>query len=431
MSTSVSIPIRYFLLLLVTVLLVAGCSSSNDSNSGNGLSVTDGDDGNNVNESMVGTNPLDNNVLEAVQPVLEFITDKTFRINWQSSTSAQFYRVFENPDGISGFSDISGELDATTTSFDHRVALFSRVNARYLVQSCNDQGCVDSEVLMVTGTLANAIGYIKANNAGRSDLFGDSVSLSADGKTLVVGATWEDSAATGINGDGSDNSSDYSGAVYVFVHSGGLWQQQAYLKASNTDATDSFGRSVSLSADGFTLAVGAVDDSAATGINGDASDNSATSSGAVYVFLRSGEQWQQQAYVKASNTNLNDEFGHSLSLSANGDTLAVGAINEGSGATGINGDQSDNSVTSAGAVYVFVRSGQQWQQQMYLKASNTGTDDSFGRSLSLSADGNTLAVGASREDSNATGINGDQDDNSSFSAGAAYVFIRNGGLWQQ
>ena len=431
MSTSVSIPIRYFLLLLVTVLLVAGCSSSNDSNSGNGLSVTDGDDGNNVNESMVGTNPLDNNVLEAVQPVLEFITDKTFRINWQSSTSAQFYRVFENPDGISGFSDISGELDATTTSFDHRVALFSRVNARYLVQSCNDQGCVDSEVLMVTGTLANAIGYIKANNAGRSDLFGDSVSLSADGKTLVVGATWEDSAATGINGDGSDNSSDYSGAVYVFVHSGGLWQQQAYLKASNTDATDSFGRSVSLSADGFTLAVGAVDDSAATGINGDASDNSATSSGAVYVFLRSGEQWQQQAYVKASNTNLNDEFGHSLSLSANGDTLAVGAINEGSGATGINGDQSDNSVTSAGAVYVFVRSGQQWQQQVYLKASNTGTDDSFGRSLSLSADGNTLAVGASREDSNATGINGDQDDNSSFSAGAAYVFIRNGGLWQQ
>ncbi len=362
---------------------------------------------------------------------LELIADKTFRLSWQAAEGAEFYRVMENPDGVSGFSQISGDLESSTLSFDHRVALYNRVNARYIVQACNATGCVDSDTQAVTGTLANAIGYVKASNTGFNDLFGDSVSLSADGSTLAVGAPGEDSAAIGVNGDQADNTALSSGAVYVFALSNGLWQQQAYIKASNPTARDEFGFSVSLSADGNTLAIGARrEDSAATIINGDQMDN-LIDAGAVYVFARSNGLWQQQAYVKASNTNRDDFFGASVSLSADGNILVVGASGEDSAATSINGDQADNSAPDSGAVYVFARSNGLWQQQAYVKASNPGDSDRFGASISLSADGSTLAIGAGFEDSAAIGINGGQIDNSGRDAGAAYVFTHSNGLWQQ
>jgi acyl-[acyl carrier protein]--UDP-N-acetylglucosamine O-acyltransferase len=266
--------------------------------------------------------------------------------------------------------------------------------------------------------------YLKASNTDVSDSFGVSVALSGD--TLAVGARYEDSAATGVNGDQSSSAAFASGAVYVFTRSGGAWSQQAYLKASNTDAGDFFGSSVALS--GNTLAVGVHQEaSAATGVNGDQSSNAAENSGAVYVFTRSGGAWSQQAYLKASNTDTTDLFGYSVALS--GDTLAVGANAEDSDATGVNGDQSSNAAGNSGAVYVFTRSGGAWSQQAYLKASNTGNSDFFGGSVALSD--NTLAVGAYGENSNATGVNGDQSSNAASDSGAVYVFTRSGGAWSQ
>ena len=115
----------------------------------------------------------------------------------------------------------------------------------------------------------------------------------------------------------------------------------------------------------------------------------------MYVFTRSGTSWSQQAFIKASNTGIGDFFGSSVSLSDDGNTLAVGAPHEDSNATGVNGDQTDNSVAFAGAVYAFTRSGSTWSQQAYIKASNTArASDHFGNAVSLSGDGNTLAVGA-------------------------------------
>ena len=274
--------------------------------------------------------------------------------------------------------------------------------------------------------------YIKASNSGAADGFGYSVSLSVDGSTLVVGAPWESSSATGVGGNQADNSAKNAGAVYVFSRGGGTWSQQAYLKASNTDARDWFGYSVSLSADGNALAVGASgESSSALGGDGSQADNSATGAGAVYVFSRGGGTWSQQAYLKASNPDLGDRFGFSTSLSADGNTLAVGALYESSSALGIGGSQADNSATGAGAVYIFSRGGGTWSQQAYLKASNTDADDEFGFSVSLSADGNTLAVGAPDERSSAFGVGGNQADNSAKNAGAVYVFSRGGGTWSQ
>ena len=107
--------------------------------------------------------------------------------------------------------------------------------------------------------------------------------------------------------------------------------------------------------------------------------------GAVYVFTRAGGGWTQQAYVKASNPRGSAEFGHAVALSADGNTLAVSAYWEPSNATGINGDQKDESIPQAGAVYVFTRRGTTWTQQAYIKASNTGeagTADAFGEAIS-------------------------------------------------
>ena len=165
--------------------------------------------------------------------------------------------------------------------------------------------------------------YLKASNTDTLDYFGRSVAVSND--IVVVGAPDESSAATGVNGDQNDNSAYWSGAAYVFVRDGTTWTQQAYLKASNTDAYDHFGNSVAVSND--TIMVGAYsEDSAATGVNGNQSDNSALDSGAAYVFVRSGAAWTQQAYLKASNTDAWDNFGTSVAVS--NDTIVVGAPSE-------------------------------------------------------------------------------------------------------
>ncbi|MEE4147037.1 MAG: cadherin-like beta sandwich domain-containing protein, partial [Halieaceae bacterium] len=276
--------------------------------------------------------------------------------------------------------------------------------------------------------------YIKASNTDPEDRFGYSVALS--GNTLAVGAAepfdpsiGESSSATGVDADQDDNSAPGAGAVYVFVHDGTTWSQQAYIKASNTASGDRFGVSVALS--GNTLAVGAPGEtSAATGIGGDQSDNDSPDAGAVYVFTRTGTDWSQQAYLKPSNTLAfygGSRFGMSVALS--GDTLAAGALGDRSAATGVNGNDSDTSAPGSGAVFVFVRNGTDWSQQAYIKASNPGISDQFGWDSAL--DGNTLVVGAPTEDSAATGIDGDGNDNSAEFSGAAYVFVRNGTDWSQ
>jgi hypothetical protein len=331
--------------------------------------------------------------------------------------------------------------------------------------------------------------YVKASNTATNAQFGTAVALPKDGNTLVVGSPHENSGATGIGGDQSLFTAKASGAVYVFQRSGGVWSQQAYVKASNTDAGDAFGTALSLSKDGDMLAVGAPHESSnARGIDGDQSNNAALSSGAVYVFGRTAGIWSQQAYVKASNTDPDDDFGHALALSGDGNTLAVGADYEASSAQGIDGDQSDNSSAHSGAVYVFARkrfieglfwvqqaymkppmtfainysfgssvaladdgnrlvvgapfprggavdiferTGSVWLRQIELSGVNTESYDSFGWSVALSGVGDLLVVCAPGERGSASGIGGDQNDNRAPGSGAVYAFAAAGGTWSQ
>jgi uncharacterized repeat protein (TIGR02543 family) len=252
------------------------------------------------------------------------------------------------------------------------------------------------------------------------DNFGEAIALSGD--TLVVGASGEDSNASGVNGNENNNGARDAGAAYVFVRQGGQWTQQAYLKASNPDARDWFGRSVAISGD--TIVVGAHgEDSNARGINGNQSNNSAEAAGAAYVFVRHGATWTQQAYLKAFNTDADDQFGYEVDIS--GDTIVVGAGQEDSS----NGNPWNNDAENSGAAYVFVRSDGMWRQQAYLKAANADPGDAFGRTVTLSED--TIAVGAHLEDSSATGVNGDPWNNDAENSGAVYVLVRTGATWSQ
>jgi hypothetical protein len=274
-------------------------------------------------------------------------------------------------------------------------------------------------VLRYDGAAWNQEAQLFAGNSGASDRFGDKVDI--DGDVLVVGAPGEDGSGTGID-PADDNLASGAGAVYVFRRTGTSWAQEAYVKASNTGNGDGFGGAVSVSGD--VMAVGAkLEGGSGTGIN-PASDNLAANAGAVYVFRHDGVAWAQEAYIKASNTGAGDQFGGAVDLHAN--TLVVGAANEASNATGIDGNQADNSAVGAGAVYVFRHDGAAWAQEAYVKASNTASTDNFGASVRLRGD--WLVAGAPSEDS---GIAGNQADNSASNAGAAYLFTRDGVTWAQ
>ena len=276
--------------------------------------------------------------------------------------------------------------------------------------------------------------YLKASNSGLNDFYGEAISLSHDGNTIAIGARLESGSSSGINGR-RNNNLPLSGAVYAYAFINGVWSQQAYIKSFFPGANDRFGQSVSLSADGNTLAVGAwSEDNLSTGINNYQSsleNLNLGGAGAVYTYVRNGIEWTPQAYIKASNTGNTDRFGYSVSLSDDGNTLVVGAPEEDSAATGINGAESNDSAVDSGAVYVFRFIGGTWVQEAYVKASNTNAGDRFGESVSLSSDGNTLAVSSNLEDGSSTQINSRETDNNAANAGAAYVFRFNSVFWSQ
>jgi hypothetical protein len=274
--------------------------------------------------------------------------------------------------------------------------------------------------------LANQEAYVKASNTGTTDQFGWSIALSRD--TLVVGAPFEGSGALGVDGDQADDAQARAGAAYVFERTGGTWTQRAYLKASNVAGASNssrFGFSVAISRD--TIVVGAPGEgNAATGVNGDPYAGPAPGTGAVYVFVRSGGTWVQQAYLKALSLTDLDFFGRSVAIS--GDTIVVGMPFEDSNAVGVNGDPANDLAEDSGAAYIYARNGSTWSLEAYLKAANTGANDRFGDSVAVSGD--TVMVGADDEDGGASGVNPPSDE-TGFNTGAAYVYVRAGGTWVQ
>jgi hypothetical protein len=269
------------------------------------------------------------------------------------------------------------------------------------------------QALLPAGSPPVQQAYLKASNTESNDFFGFSVAVSAG--TVVIGAPGEDGAGTGVNPDAQANNALVApGAVYVFVRAAdGSWSQQAYLKASNADRHDHFGIAVDISGD--TIVVGASGE--ASGTFGHPENNAAEYAGAVYVFVRSGSRWSQQAYLKAGNLAAGDLFGNKLAL--DGDTLVVGA-SKSAGAPG------KSPSSASGSAYVFIRRNLAWTQLALLKAANLDVNDQFGASVDI--EGTTIVVGAPFEDG---GSATNARDNTAEDAGAVYVFENNGQKWEQ
>jgi len=211
------------------------------------------------------------------------------------------------------------------------------------------------------------------------DQYGSVISISEDGNTAIIGASF-----------GSSSVNSFNGTAYVFVRSGTTWTQQAKLVASDPEFFDNFGSSVSISADGNTALIGAV--------NEDTSPN--TANGAVYVFVRSGTTWTQQAKLLASDAASGDNFGSSVSISANGNTAIIGSPFE---------DTSPN--INNGAVYAFTRSDTTWTQRQKIVPEDAKSNDFFGKLVSISGDGSTFVV--------------------SSNIGFVYVYALSANTWRQ
>lgn len=256
--------------------------------------------------------------------------------------------------------------------------------------------------------------------------FGCSVSVSADGNALVIGASMKDSNR---------------GAVYVYTFNSSAWVQNSYIKRNDLVANSYFGRQVCVSGDGGVFVVGADGVGTSAGafyiydtgnktqsfpdievgkirpnaiVNSDeygravyvsqdgktiavASFRKFNYTGAVYIYSKQVDTWNLQATILASDGAANDCFGTSITLSQDGNTLVVGATGKD---------------TNKGAAYVFTRSGNNWTEVAILKKTTRAAEDCFGISVSVSANGDTIAVGAY-----------DRDTSGVYYAGSVYIFV--------
>jgi hypothetical protein len=220
---------------------------------------------------------------------------------------------------------------------------------------------------------------ITPSDAANSDYFGTTVSISSDGTYAIIGAYAKGTV----------------GAAYIFNRSGSTWTQQQKIQASDAQQYDNFGFSVSINSDGTYAIVGAIGE-----------DTTAVGAGAAYIYTRSGSTWTQQQKIQASNAGGGDGFGISVSMSADGNYAIVGANAE---------DGNGDTITNAGAAYIFSRSGSTWTEQALLRASDAVSFWTFGEAVSINSDGTYAIVGAWQ---------------ASYE-GAAYIYSRSGSTWTQ
>ncbi|NQZ02729.1 MAG: hypothetical protein HRT45_18860, partial [Bdellovibrionales bacterium] len=275
--------------------------------------------------------------------------------------------------------------------------------------------------------------YLKADNGDSSDKFGQTVAIDRD--TVAISTNSEDSNLTTIQNGTSvtldNNLATNSGAVYVYKRNAGIWEQQAYIKAANSEASDFFGEQLSLQGD--TLVVSAIGEDSGLGeiINGTtaSSDNSVSSSGSVYVYKRTGDNWAQQAHISDPSPQVDGYFGWKTSVW--GDRLVVTKFEEDTETLGVlNGVTKTPSERSAdlnrGAAYVFERNGSSWSLSSFIQSYEILSED-YGTSVYL--DGDQLFVGEGSNNSGSTlPVNDTQIpvDNGSTGSGAVHVYYNKG-----
>lgn len=229
-----------------------------------------------------------------------------------------------------------------------------------------------------------------------SSLFGEDLDQSRDGSVAIVGEQMD-----------SRYDTEHVGRATVYTQSGRGMRSQTVLGPDGDDFDEDFGEAVALSADGQYALVSATYDELPDG----------SPEGTVYVFHRSGGEWNQQAKLGPASVAEDDRFGNAVALDADGSTALVGA-----NYTDYDGPEYDDTPESetipvAGAAYLFSRDGSTWSLQRRLTPEDPWY--LFGHSVALSADGSTALVGARRPDGGPWG------------SGAAYIYRQDSEDWEQ
>jgi len=257
--------------------------------------------------------------------------------------------------------EIIGEGSDDTSG--HSVSLSSDGNAVAIgspaINSCSDCGNTGrTRVYTWDGTIWSKKG-IDINGATVSERSGFSVSLSFDGNTVAIGAPF--------NGD----SAPAKGKTVVHSWDGSSWVEKGSDIKGEADG-DSFGHSVSLSYDGNTVAIGAPQNIGNGSI--------AEPAGHIRVYRWNSLSWEQLG-LGIDGATAGDNFGVSVSLSTEGNTVAIGA-------------PQDGSIVGSGYTNVYEWNGASWVLKN-AEIDGEAIGDKFGISVSLSSDGNIVAVGAS------------------------------------
>lgn len=301
--------------------------------------------------------------------------------DWEVSTTPDFANnVFSSSDDTVNLTTINVPNLAYGNTY------YARCRYR---DSNNIVGLYSSTLSITTKTsyiLNSEEAKLVATDKAANDNFGVSTAITSDGTRVVIGAHAADVGAVD------------TGAAYVFVNDGTSWKQEAKLSASDRLAGDLFAVSASINSDGSRIAIGATA-SDPTGV---------VNAGAVYIYVRTGTTWTQEAKLTATDKVAGDFFGSAVALNSDSSRIVIGA------------SSADVGAVDTGAAYIFTRSGSMWTQEAKLTASDRAAGDLFGRFASINSDATRVAVSSYLSDSG--GI---------VNSGGVYIFSRSGTVWTQ
>lgn len=272
----------------------------------------------------------------------------------RSSADEEFVQVTLSATDI-GYGDLFG--GSTAVSGDGTVLAVSAVE-----DDEHDEGSGAVYLYNFTDTLS-AEKKVTAYDGEEMDHFGDSLFINNDGSIFAVGTPLDD---------------DYGrsrGAVYIYSKNGETWKA-AKIISGDGSAGDYFGSAVALSSNGLSMAVGSPFAD---------TDEFGTDSGTAYAYHydpTAEEDWTGEELIPTEMGN-ESGFGTSVAISADGETVAVGAPYEG----------------ESGAVYLFRNKGRRWKD-LKIVPSDTNETVNFGMSIDISSDGQYLLIGAPGDDSN-------------------------------
>ncbi|MFG1495100.1 hypothetical protein ABMA57_00615 [Saccharospirillum sp. HFRX-1] len=322
---------------------------------------------------------------------LDFDEDHALHFQWQAAPGATLYHLQERTEDSDHFVDLAANLPGDLLHYRMSPPLYGRSTQDYRVLSCNIAGCKPSNTLTLHhNAMINLVEWLPPQP---SDLFGATLSLNKDGTVLAIGAP--SSQFRRIN-----NGSGSAGSVYLFNHSEGHWNPPVILKASSS--TDRFGYPVQLDADAQVLTVGSRKGQRSL----------------AHIFTRKGvDTWRRSADSPKFDDSPADYPALPTSLSQAGDVLAIASqyefVNHPVSTTNNDPGQSTGPLRF---VQIFERDLTGWQKPTIIGPSRYSFESAFGYAISLSGDGQVLAIGAP--------VLIDSDEQYPRTRGAVYLYRR-------